>query len=124
NPSLTDELWVDVKRGSAIARHVYFNGKNPWYRLDTKYVETAHGWLPDSWTLTWTSGGKVNRIQRLKVDSLDVSPSITDEDFTMRVLPGMIVRSDQYPNPESGLDPNSSANMTYSMGAEQATIPE
>lgn len=113
HPSLADEFWVDPAREGAIARHVYFGGKNPWIRIETNHQETMHGWLPKSWTCTWTPGGLVAKIQRLTVESIEYDPRVSAGDFTLPIKPGMIVETHSYPALGSGLDPTKPSTATF-----------
>ena len=111
--SLSDEFCIDRGRQSAVVRHVYFAGKDPWNRLDSQFEETPDGWLPKTWACTWTSNGKVERISRFVVESREVNPVEQEDDFTLPIKPGMIVLSDQYAELGSGLDPTWPARATY-----------
>jgi hypothetical protein len=113
NPPIHDELWVDLSQRSAIHRHVSFNGTNPWNVHDVEWKQTAFGWWPDQWTLTWTLNGKLQRIYRLKVESFEVNPSVFDGDFTLAAKPGMKVLVSENPPPDSGLNPYLQASKTY-----------
>jgi hypothetical protein len=105
--SLRDEYWVDLDRGGAIVRQVYFNDKmNPWYRFDTEYQEVGGGWLPRRWTLAKSMNHQVWEVEKVEVESVEVNPAITDEDFTIPITPGMVVQEVTYPSRGSGLDPS------------------
>jgi hypothetical protein len=113
NVALSDEFLVDQSRESAILRHIRFNGTNPWYRLDVTHHDTPHGWLPKSWTVTWTTGGHVATVHRLTAVSFEVNPQLREDDFTLPIKPGMIVYTDEYPAVGTGLDPERPRNGTY-----------
>ncbi len=112
-PGLADEFYIDKERQAAVVRHTYFQGKNPWLRLDIINHETPQGWLPKSWTFTWTVGGKVQRIEKLIVDAFEANPEVIDADFTLPQTSGMIVHSDVYPEQGRGLDPARPAREMY-----------
>jgi hypothetical protein len=113
NQPIHDELWIDLSQQSTIHRHVYFNGSNPWYRQDVEWKQTALGWWPEKWTLTWTRNGQVRLIHRLKVESFEPNPPLKDGDFTLPAKPGMKVSALEYPSLESGLNPYMQASKTY-----------
>jgi hypothetical protein len=115
-PNMSDEFWVDPFRQSAILRHIKWQGKNPWFRLDVEYTQTPHGWLPKKWTDTHTVGGRVMTITRLNVDSVDVNPSLREEEFTLPIEPGMILATYDYPVRGKGLDPTRPAKGKYRVG--------
>jgi hypothetical protein len=108
-----DELWVDLGRESAICRHLYFGGSEPWTRLDVEWKQTEFGWWPDKWTLTWTPNGQVKRIHRLQVESFEANPAVADSDFTLPAEPGMKVCVAEPVPPGMGLNPLFPATRTY-----------
>jgi hypothetical protein len=108
-----DEFWVDRGRMSAILRHVTFVGSDPAVRTDVEWKRKDIGWWPDSWSQTWNRGPKVWRITRLRVESFEPNPAISDSDFTLQVKPGMEVSVSEYPPAGSGLNPGYPANRTF-----------
>lgn len=101
-----DEFWIDPDRGSAIVRQVYFSHKtNPWHRFDIEYQAVAGGWLPKRWTLANSMDHKVWEVEKVEVGSVEVNPTVTDEDFTIPITPGMVVQEVNYPPRGKGLDP-------------------
>ncbi|MBY0461336.1 MAG: hypothetical protein K2V38_28805 [Gemmataceae bacterium] len=112
-PNLSDELWVDAGRQSAIPRRVYFQGKRPLFRQDVEHAETPHGWLPRKWTHTITEDGKVMTIVSWTVNSFEADLPFRDDDFTFEIKPGMIVSSYNYPARGKGLDVNRPAKGLY-----------
>ncbi|HET6572017.1 MAG TPA: hypothetical protein VFG68_00315 [Fimbriiglobus sp.] len=112
-PGLTDELWTDPARDSAVLRKVLYSGKSPTCRLDVEFQGTPHGWLPKSWTVTWAFGGKVDKIERLTVTNIEFDLPLHADDFTLPVRPGMIILADQYPSPGTGLNPAYPAHAKY-----------
>lgn len=117
-PNISDEFWVDPDRQSAIARHIYYSGGSPTFRLDVEHTQTPHGWLPKKWTHTTTVEGKVMTIIRLTVDSVEVNPALREEDFTLPLKPGMIVTTYDYPESGKGLDTARPAKGKYRVGAD------
>lgn len=113
NSPLSDEFWINSQQKSAILRHVYFSGSNPWYLLDISWKNTAHGWWVDHWSQTWSPGGEVRRIIRFRVESFEANPEVADKDFKIPVEPGMVVQVSEGPPPGKGLNPFKAAIKTY-----------
>jgi hypothetical protein len=113
-----DEFWIDLNQRSAIYRHVYFSGSNPWFRTDVDGKQTDFGWWPNQWTLTRTSNGRVRRIHRLRVESFEPNPAVADGDFTLEAKPGMkVVVAESTPPSGKGLNPVFPATTTYLISA-------
>ena len=104
-PAGTDELWVDPTANGFIRRHVYYAGKNPFIRLDTKPQLKAEAHIPKEWTCTWYEGARAKVIHRLEVDQFVGNLSVTDEDFQIALKPGMKVEERNIPTAGSGLNP-------------------
>ena len=111
--SLSDEFWTDPRQKSAILRSVYFTGTEPWSRLDIFWKDTPQGWWVDHWTKTWTTAGRVQRIIRLRIDSFEANPTISEADFTLPAEPGMKVTVGEYPPQGKGFDPSKGAIKTF-----------
>jgi hypothetical protein len=107
------EFWIDLSQKSAIQRHVIYSGSNPWTRTDIDWKQTEFGLWPDKWTLTWSMNGQVWRIQRLRIDSFEPNPAVTDADFTLEAKPGMRVKVADSPPPGPGLNPDLGPTRTY-----------
>jgi len=87
---ISDEYWVRPDRLSAVVRHIYLTGGQPWSRLDIDWGETEIGWMPQKWTYALTVDSKnLNRLTTVKVDRFEVNPTVTDADFTIPAAPGM-----------------------------------
>jgi hypothetical protein len=113
SPALTDEFWIDTRKESAISRHIYFNGTNPWKRLDTLFQEVAGAWLPKSWVHSHTVDGQLIEVTRLTVENLRTNPPVADSDFTLPIPSGSIVTIITYPEAGLGLDMNTPANGSF-----------
>lgn len=111
--SLSDEFWIDPGRKSAILRYVYFTGTDPWSRFDISWKDTPHGWWVDRWSEAWSTGGRVQRITRFRVESFEANPIISKGDFTLPAEPGMKVTVGERPPIGKGLDPTKGALTTY-----------
>ncbi len=111
--NLSDEFWIDPLQRSAILRYVYFSNSEPWSRFDIFWKDTAHGWWADHWSKTWTTGGRVRRITRLRVESFEANPNVSESDFTLAAEPGMKVTVGEYPPLGQGLDPSKGSITTY-----------
>jgi hypothetical protein len=109
-----DEFWIDLNQKSAIYRHVYFTGSNPWMRTDIDWKQTDFGWWPDQWTQTWTDNGRVKRIHRLRIESFEPNLAVSDADFKLEAKPGMkVVVAESSPPPGKGLNLEFPATTTY-----------
>lgn len=121
-PYLVDEFWVDPGRESAILRHVYFSGKNPWFRFDTVYRKSSRGWMPASWTFAHTSSHLVE-VARYTVESMEVDPTVANADFVLPIDPGRIVLVHTYPVAGQGLDPNKPASGMFRVDSTGKWVP-
>lgn len=113
--SISDEYWVRPDRLSAVVRHVYLAGGQPWSRLDIDWGETEVGWMPTGWSLALTTSGKdVERLTTVKVDRFEVNPTVTDADFTIPAVPGMkqVIVAEQAPE-GIRVQPGSPGQRTY-----------
>lgn len=111
---ISDEFWVNPKQQSAIQRHVYFSGSNPWTLLDISWKNTAYGWWDDQWSETWYEDGHhARRVTRFRVDAFEANLEVSDSDFKLPAEPGMIVKVSEGPPPGKGLDPFLAASKTY-----------
>ena len=113
NAPLSDEFWIDPQQKSAIHRHVYFSGSNPWFRFDIFWKNTDYGWWVDHWSETWTKEGSVRRINHLRVETFEANLEVTDADFKLPAEPGMKVIVSEGPPPGQGLNPFKAATRTY-----------
>ena len=87
---ISDEYWVRPDRLSAITRYVYLSDGEPWFRMEIEWADSAIGWMPRSWTHVLTTDGKnVKRRYSLRIEHFEANPSVSDEDFTIPVTPGM-----------------------------------
>lgn len=112
--TISDELWINSAQKSAIHRYVsLINGSEPWSRLDVSWKNTPHGWWVDQWSDTEYVGGRLRRIRRLRVESFEANPEVSDTDFTFPVEPGWKVIVTDSPEPGTGLDPSKPASKTY-----------
>jgi hypothetical protein len=109
-PFLVDEFLIDPDKTSAIVRHVYFAGKNPWFRFDVAYEQSESSWLPKSWTFAHSQANKLVEVTRFTVERLETNPPVTDADFVLPIPPGSIVKVQNYPQPGLGFDPSKPAN--------------
>jgi hypothetical protein len=114
---------VDPQRDGAVLRHVLFNGKNPWFRIDTKYQQVEGRWLPQSWTHTWTNNRKVQNVATFAVDKVEINPETSQDNFTVPIKPGMLVLVAEYPEPGKGLDPARPAKGTYRVETDGSWAP-
>ena len=118
-PSLRDEFFVDVGRQSAILRHTYYTGKNPYIRLDTVFRETPYGWLPHEYSVTWSEDvSTVVKVERMKVEKLEIDVAVEDGDFTLNLRPGMIVDESEIPGRGRGVNPDRPAVAVYVVGSD------
>jgi hypothetical protein len=108
-----DEFWIDRERGSAIYRHLTFTGYDPIVRTDAEWKQTEFGWQPDQWTHTWTLNGKVWKHYRMRIESFEANPKVSNDDFTIPARPGMLVEVQEFPDPGTGLNPSYPATKTY-----------
>lgn len=115
-PVVSAELSVDTKRDAAVVRHTYFSGKNPVARLDVTWKPEGSTWLPSEWTCTWTSGGKVQSKNHLRVERVDLNPAVSDDEFRYPLRPGMKVAEYDTPAPGTGLDPFRPSMKKYVVG--------
>jgi hypothetical protein len=107
------ELWIDQSQKSAIHRYVNYVGSNPSDRTDVQWKQTDLGWWPEKWTDTWTDNGKVRRIDRLRIDSFEANPAVSDSDFTFQAEPGMKVKITESPPRGGGMNPDFPSIKTY-----------
>jgi hypothetical protein len=121
-PSLVDEFWIDPAKESAVVRHVYFSGKNPFFRFDTVYQNSTHGWVPASWTFAFTAGHLVE-VSRFTVESVEIDPVVMDADFALPIPAGSIVIVQTYPEAGKGLDPNKPASGTFRVDPAGKWLP-
>lgn len=97
NQVLWDELWVDPGRESAVLRQTSYENGKILTDIQIEYQETAGGWLPQSWTMSAASNGKVFSLERRRVDELQIDPVVSDADFRLDLKPGMIVQRTSFP---------------------------
>jgi hypothetical protein len=103
---MSDEIWVDTSRGSAISRQIrWTNKRNPQFRFDVEHKQREGGWLPNKWVVAYSGHGSVWQVEKLEVESLELNPSLNEGEFTIPVTPGMIVVEHKYPPRGAGLDP-------------------
>ncbi|MCI0701587.1 MAG: hypothetical protein L0241_10935 [Planctomycetia bacterium] len=108
-----DEYWVDPARANCIVRQIYFSNKtNPFYRFDIEYQQLSGAWLPKKWTQTFSENFRVCEIERTDVTNVELDPTVSDDDFTIPITPGMIVKEYHYPDAGKGLDPQFPATKT------------
>jgi hypothetical protein len=110
---LFDELWIDPTQKSSIQRWVVFAGSNPSNRIDVDWKRTDFGWWPEQWTLTWTVNGKVQGINRLRIDLFEPNRTVADADFKLDAKPGMKVEVADSPPPGRGMNPYFVPTRTY-----------
>jgi hypothetical protein len=112
-----DEFWLDATQGSAIWRHVSFNGTNPWTRMDITWTKRPFGWWPQDWTIAWSVNHKLRRVHRLQIQTFQPNPEVADSDFALEAKPGMRVDVQDMPPRGTGLDPRYPARKTYLVSA-------
>lgn len=106
-----DEWWVDTGRESAVVRQTVYL-KRPYLECVIEYQQKVGGWYPSEWTFTTQDGytGRTLRVNRMRVESIEVNPAITDADFEIGPKPGALVahvahrpstQENPYPEPES-----------------------
>jgi hypothetical protein len=122
NPPISDEFWINTQQQGAITRYVYFNGSNPWSRLDISWKQTAYGWWVDHWSETWSVNGSVRHVCRLRVETFEANPEVADGDFKLPVEAGMKVTVAEGPPPGKGLDPFKAAIKTYVISPSGAWV--
>ncbi len=116
---LSDELYIDGERGSAVVRHVYFGSNKPLIRSDVIHESTDIGWMPASWKRVTFSpqNDTMMDIVAMKVTRLDLNCPVNDEMFTLKPRPGEIVMEYEYPEAGRGLDLYKPATKTYTATA-------
>lgn len=117
-PFLVDEFWIDPAKDSAIARHTYFAGKNPWFQFDITYQNSERGWMPLSWIFAHSKGNKLIEVVHFTVEQLEANPTVTNDDFVLPISPGSIVQTQNFPEPGKGLDPLKPANGSFRVAAD------
>jgi hypothetical protein len=114
------EIWINRQQKGAIHRRVSYTGSNPWSLLDVSWKNTDYGWWVDQWSETWFLSGRVRTIIRLRVESFEANPEVSDQDFKLPAEPGMIVKVYEGPPPGKGLDPSMAASRTYRISTSGA----
>lgn len=102
-----DELWVDPGRESAVLRQAAYANDKMVMDIQIAYQETRGGWLPQSWTISHSSGGQIFSLERMHIDELEIDPPVSDTDFRVDIKPGMIVQRVTYPgSPDQIISPD------------------
>jgi hypothetical protein len=112
-----DEFWIDTSQISAVYRHVQFSGPEPVIRTDIDWKQTDFGPWPSQWTVAWMMNGRLHRLHRLRVESFEPNPPVTDGDFKLEARPGMKVVVADAPPPGPGMNPDFVPTKTYVVSA-------
>ena len=84
-------LWVDSEHGGVVRRRATGNGGRTGETMVT-YRETAHGRLPSAWVMSAANPGRQPVVvRRVRVESVNFDPPVTDEDYRIALRPGMEV---------------------------------
>jgi hypothetical protein len=89
-----DEFWIDPTRESAVVRAERYQRGRLSKRVDTRYQETGHGWLPESWTYTLFKDEDPDRFwatQTLRVKEYAINERVSPTLFDFDMRPGMLV---------------------------------
>lgn len=96
------EYWVDVARKSAIVQVASYIKGVMNTAIDIEYQETPHGWLPIAWVQRQNpdrGGGGPGWIEQscsYRVKDLIVDADLHNDDFDIKLEPGMIVRDTRH----------------------------
>lgn len=115
--AIFDDIYMDPLRASAIVRHTYMSGKNPFFRIDATFSEVAGLWMPNGCSYTQYEGEKVSSKINLKVDIREFDIPMSDTDFSFTPMPGDTVREDTFPEPGQGLSTSLPAMKTSDVQA-------
>ncbi|MBY0232638.1 MAG: hypothetical protein K2W96_25440 [Gemmataceae bacterium] len=83
-----DEFWVDMKRGGAVLRYVWYVDGKMVHDLDVRYGDEA-GWPLSGWTFTLQNNGKTTQVHEMRVESCEPDAVLAADSFDVRLAPGM-----------------------------------
>jgi hypothetical protein len=87
-----EEYWVDQSRDCAVVKHILMTGKAPAFELLVNYEKKMAGRYPSGWTYIRRYGsGKVAEFEEVRVSEFAIDQTLSDEDFTLKPRPGMVV---------------------------------
>lgn len=90
-----EDLAVDLERHSAVGRWERSINGSRQFRVDIEQTQYATSWFPDSWsTVNFRTQGnahRANRLQRLKVEKMELNPLLGEQDFELPLVAEMLV---------------------------------
>lgn len=90
---MSSEIWVNLDQDMLPIRVINKRGVQEVGRFEISNTKTAIGWRPNEWTFRELMlDSRTLKIERVKVDRVDYDTAIAPDEFSVTIVPGMVVQ--------------------------------